>query len=82
MNQKTKLIAINNPTGSLMDEASLKDVESIAKSCGAYLFCDEVYFKINQYGQLFDESLTDLYERGISTGSMSKRWSLAGFSKV
>jgi aspartate/methionine/tyrosine aminotransferase len=78
---KTKLIAINNPnnpTGSLMDEAFLKAVVAIAQSCGAYLLCDEVYRGTNQDGSGFTASVADLYERGISTGSMSKTWSLAG----
>src|SRR6195952_1101896 len=78
---KTKLIAINNPnnpTGSLMDEAFLKAVVAIAQSCGAYLLCDEVYRGTNQDGSGFTASVADLYERGISTGSMSKKWSLAG----
>jgi aspartate/methionine/tyrosine aminotransferase len=77
----TKLIAINNPnnpTGSLMDEAFLKEVVAIARSCGAYLLCDEVYRGTNQEGSGFTASVADLYERGISTGSMSKTWSLAG----
>jgi aspartate/methionine/tyrosine aminotransferase len=79
--QKTKLIAINNPnnpTGSLMDEAFLKEVVAIAQSCGAYLLCDEVYRGTDQDGAGFTASVADLYERGISTGSMSKTWSLAG----
>ncbi|AMH43660.1 MULTISPECIES: aminotransferase [Burkholderiaceae] len=77
----TKLIAVNNPnnpTGSLMDEAFLKEVVAIARSCGAYLLCDEVYRGTNQEGSGFTASVADLYERGISTGSMSKTWSLAG----
>ncbi|KQR78390.1 aminotransferase [Burkholderia sp. Leaf177] len=79
--QKTKLIAINNPnnpTGSLMDEAFLREVVAIAQSCGAYLLCDEVYRGTDQEGSGFTASVADLYERGISTGSMSKTWSLAG----
>jgi aspartate/methionine/tyrosine aminotransferase len=79
--QKTKLIAINNPnnpTGSLMDETFLKEVVAIAQSCGAYLLCDEVYRGTDQEGSGFTASVADLYERGISTGSMSKTWSLAG----
>ena len=79
--QKTKLIAINNPnnpTGSLMNEAFLKEVVAIAQACGAYLLCDEVYRGTDQDGSGFTASVADLYERGISTGSMSKTWSLAG----
>jgi len=78
---KTKLIAINNPnnpTGSLMDKAFLREIARIADACGAYVLCDEVYRGIDQEGTGFTESMADLCERGISTGSMSKSYSLAG----
>jgi len=78
---RTKLIAINNPnnpTGSLMDGACLREIAAIADRCGAYVLCDEVYRGIDQEGTGFTESMTDLYDRGISTGSMSKSYSLAG----
>ena len=77
----TKLIAINNPnnpTGSLMDRAFLERIAQIAASVGAYVLCDEVYRGIDQQGDGYTDSIADLYERGISTGSMSKAYSLAG----
>lgn len=77
----TKLIAINNPnnpTGSLMDRAFLEQIVDIARACGAWILCDEVYRGIDQDGEGSTASLADLYERGISTGSMSKAYSLAG----
>jgi len=77
----TSLIAINNPnnpTGSLMDEQFLNEIVDIARSCDAYLLCDEVYRGIDQEGNGFTTSVADLYEKGISTGSMSKSFSLAG----
>jgi len=79
--QNTSLIAINNPnnpTGSLMDEQFLNEIVHIARSCDAYLLCDEVYRGIDQEGDGFTTSVADLYEKGISTGSMSKSFSLAG----
>jgi aspartate/methionine/tyrosine aminotransferase len=78
---RTKLIAINNPnnpTGSLMDGTYLREIAAIAGRCGAYVLCDEVYRGIDQEGTGFTESMADLYDRGISTGSMSKAYSLAG----
>jgi aspartate/methionine/tyrosine aminotransferase len=81
VNDKTRLIAINNPnnpTGSLMDEAFLADISEIARSCGAYVLCDEVYRGTDQEGSGYTASIADVYERGISTGSMSKTYSLAG----
>ncbi len=77
----TKLIAINNPnnpTGALMDKAYLEKVVAIARACGAWLLCDEVYRGINQQGNGTTESIADLYEKGISTASTSKAFSLAG----
>jgi len=80
VSEKTKLICINNPnnpTGSLMDEAYLKGIVDIARECGAYILCDEVYRHLNHDGAYYP-SIVDLYEKGISTGSMSKVFSLAG----
>ncbi len=78
---RTKLIAItnpNNPTGALMNRTDLELVASIAASCGAWVLCDEVYRGLDQEGDGTTASMADLYERGISTGSMSKVFSLAG----
>lgn len=81
INANTTLIALNNPnnpTGSLMDESFLKQVAEIARSCGAHILCDEVYRGTDQSGDGVTASIADLYEKGISTGSMSKAFSLAG----
>ncbi|WP_227245726.1 aminotransferase [Paraburkholderia caribensis] len=77
----TRVIAINNPnnpTGSLMDREFLVEIAGIARSCGAYVLNDEVYRGTDQEGTGFTASIADVYEKGISTGSMSKTWSLAG----
>jgi aspartate/methionine/tyrosine aminotransferase len=77
----TRLIAINNPnnpTGALMDVALLREVVGIARGCGAWLLCDEVYRGTDQEGDGTTASVADLYEKGISTASMSKTFSLAG----
>ncbi len=79
--ENTRLIAINNPnnpTGSVMDRALLGEIVAIARRCGAWLLCDEVYRGTAQEGDGMTPSIFDLYERGISTGSMSKTFSLAG----
>lgn len=76
-----KLVAINNPnnpTGSLMDEAFLREIVAICERAGAWLLCDEVYRGIDQSEPGTTVSVADLYERGISTGSMSKAFSMAG----
>jgi aspartate/methionine/tyrosine aminotransferase len=77
----TKLICLNNPnnpTGALMDRDFLLRVVEIARGCGAWILCDEVYRGTDQEGDGMTASIADLYEKGISTGSMSKTWSLAG----
>jgi len=77
----TRLIAINNPnnpTGALMDEPFLRQVVEIADRSGAWLLSDEVYRGTDQEGEGTTASVADLYARGISTGSMSKSFSLAG----
>lgn len=81
MCSNTKLICINNPnnpSGSVMDEAYLRAVVEIAKANDAYVLCDEVYRGLNHEGDYFTTSIVDMYEKGISTGSMSKTFSLAG----
>ncbi|WP_432349546.1 aminotransferase (plasmid) [Shinella yambaruensis] len=77
----TKLIAINNPnnpTGALMDRAYLEKIVEIARGAGAWILCDEVYRGTDQEGDGMTASIADLYEKGISTASMSKTFALAG----
>ncbi|MBC3475680.1 aminotransferase [Pseudomonas taiwanensis] len=79
--KNTKLIALNNPnnpTGSLMDRAMLEQIVEVARSVDAWLLCDEVYRGTDQVGNGYTVSIADLYEKGISTASMSKAYSLAG----
>jgi aspartate/methionine/tyrosine aminotransferase len=81
VNANTKLIVLNNPnnpTGALMDRALLEQIVHIARGCGAYILCDEVYRGADQEGDGYTVSIADLYEKGISTASMSKAYSLAG----
>jgi aspartate/methionine/tyrosine aminotransferase len=78
--EKTKCIIINNPnnpTGALMDNDTLKEIVAIAREADAYILSDEVYRNLLQEDQHIS-SIVDLYEKGISTSSMSKVLSLAG----
>lgn len=80
VNKNTKIININNPnnpSGALMPEEMLREIVEIARSADAYVLCDEVYRGLNQT-EHYAKSIVDLYERGISIGSMSKVFSLAG----
>lgn len=81
VDDKTKLIVINNPhnpTGSLIDESLMKRICQIAENAGAYLLCDETYL-----GLFYEEkdkvpSAVDIYDKAIATGSFSKGISLTG----
>ena len=76
-----QLIALtnpNNPTGALIDEPMLEEIAAIARDAGAWVLCDEVYRGTDEAGSGTTTSMADVYERGISTGSMSKAYSLAG----
>ena len=74
MRKNTKMICINNPnnpTGALMPSDMLREIISVARENGAYILSDEVYRHLTQE-DIWCESVADLYEKGISVGSMSK----------
>ena len=76
----TKMICINNPnnpTGALMDDKFLEEIVEIARSVGAWVLSDETYRHLSQEDG-WCRSIADIYEKGISVGSMSKVFSLAG----
>lgn len=76
---ETRLIALtnpNNPTGALMDAGMLSRLVDIARAHDLWILCDEVYRGTEQGATM--PSIADLYEKGISTGSTSKAFSLAG----
>ena len=80
VDENTKMITVNNPnnpTGSWIPEEIMMQIVEVAKSVDAYLLSDEVYRGISEDGE-YMYSVTDLYEKGISVGSMSKIFSLAG----
>ena len=77
----TKLICLNNPnnpTGAVIPNSMLEKIANIANKVGAYILCDEVYRGLNHEENPFSISIADIYDKGISTGSMSKVFSLAG----
>jgi len=79
--ENTSIICLNNPnnpTGSLIEEDLLKEIVEIARACDAYILCDEVYRGLLHDPNLKVPSIVDIYEKGISTSSMSKVFSLAG----
>ncbi len=68
----------NNPTGSLMDREMLEKIAGIARQHGAWVLCDEAYRGLVHEPGVSVPSMADIYEKGVSTGSMSKVFSLAG----
>ncbi len=77
---ETKVICLNNPnnpTGALMSRELMEQIVDMARRADAYLLCDEVYRHLTQRDE-YSVSVVDLYEKGISVGSMSKVFSLAG----
>lgn len=77
---KTRLIFIcnpNNPTGHLMTGDELQRVVELAERVGAWVLTDEVYRGLEWTGAR-TPSAAVLYERGISTGSVSKALGLQG----
>ena len=77
---RTKLIFIcnpNNPTGHVLDEKALSRVIELADRVGAWVLTDEVYRSLEWNGQPTPR-VANLYERGISTGSVSKVLGLQG----
>lgn len=77
---KTRLIYLcnpNNPTGHVLDQETLKQVIELADRVGAYVLCDEVYRGLEWHGAETPR-VASLYERGISTGSISKVFGMQG----
>ncbi|MGT2925973.1 aminotransferase [Streptococcus cuniculipharyngis] len=75
----TKMICINNannPTGALMDASYLTELVSIAQKVGAYILSDEVYQPLELGLEI--PAIVDLYDKGISTNSLSKTYSVPG----
>ncbi len=77
---KTKMITIchpNNPSGSIMDEASMIKLVEFARSRDLYLHGDEVY-KGSELSGVESPSFADLYDKAIVTSGLSKALALPG----
>lgn len=78
---KTKLLCLNNPnnpTGAVIPDWMLEKIVEIAQKKNVWILSDEVYRGLNLYGKPYSLSIADIYEKGISVGSMSKTYSLPG----
>lgn len=74
--ENTKMICLNlpnNPTGTTLDNDMLWQLVKLCKENNLYLMVDEAYRGL--YNEL---SISDIYEKGISTSGLSKILSTAG----
>ncbi|MGT2637149.1 aminotransferase [Streptococcus ratti] len=75
----TKMICINNannPTGAVMDRSFLEKLVELARAADIYILSDEVYRPLEE--ELDVPAIYDLYDKGISTHSLSKTYSVPG----
>jgi hypothetical protein len=80
MGPRVKLIYLchpSNPTGAILSESELQEICRIAGRHGAYVVSDEIYRGLEWEGGL-SPSVVNLYERGISTSSVSKTLGMSG----
>ena len=57
----------NNPTGTTLDHEEMQQLIQICKKHDLYVLVDEIYRGLYQ-----EESISDLYEKGIATSGLSK----------
>jgi aspartate/methionine/tyrosine aminotransferase len=77
----TRVIYVNqphNPTGTLMDRATLERVAQLAAERGIVLFGDEVYRELEHDPADRLPAACDLDARAVSLGSISKSYGLPG----
>jgi aspartate/methionine/tyrosine aminotransferase len=77
----TTLIAVNfpnNPTGSIADQATFRDLAALCAERGIHLFSDEVYRGLERDESLRLPQAADLFDRGVSLNVMSKAYGLPG----
>ncbi|SHJ25787.1 Aspartate/methionine/tyrosine aminotransferase [Dethiosulfatibacter aminovorans DSM 17477] len=78
VDKNTKIISLtnpNNPSGAYTREGLLREMVELAREVDAYILCDEIYRGLDEE---YMPSIVDVYEKGISTSSMSKVYSMAG----
>ena len=80
----TKAIVIcspNNPTGCILDTASLDAVARVAEQAGIYVVCDDVYNRlvyVDGY-ERFAQRHPELREQTVVIESFSKPWAMTGW---
>lgn len=77
----TRVISINfpnNPTGAVLDKDRFKDLVSLCRENGIYLFSDEVYRLVERDPAIRLPQAADAYEKGLSLNVLSKAYGLSG----
>lgn len=78
---KPKLLVLNNPnnpSGAVWDDEVLSKIVNLCKPNGTYIFCDEVYAPLFHSTNPPKSIVNFGYANTISSGSMSKAFSMAG----
>lgn len=81
INSDTRLLIMSSPahpTGYLLPSKKLFDIVEIAREAHLLVLCDETYHGLEHEPQERLPKFCDIYERGISLGSMSKAYGLPG----
>lgn len=72
---QTRMIIVNhpsNPTGASLSLEEMHRLVHLCRAYGVYMLCDEVYKRPEA------PSFSDLYEKAVVTGSLSKLYGLSG----
>ena len=75
---ETKMFILNspnNPTGTVIKQSLMEELIELARSHSIYILVDEIYRGMNN---TLCDSISDMYELGIATASLSKVYSFAG----
>lgn len=65
----------NNPTGTVIQQKTMEGLIKLAREHSIYILVDEIYRGMNN---TLCDSISDMYELGIATSSLSKIYSFAG----
>ncbi|PKP34599.1 MAG: aspartate aminotransferase [Bacteroidetes bacterium HGW-Bacteroidetes-17] len=80
VNSKTKMIAVcnpNNPTGYALTSDEMREIITIAKNVGAWIYADEIYRGAELNGITLD-SFVGMYDKVMVNGGLSKAYALPG----
>ncbi len=84
LSRKTKAIIVNspsNPTGSVLDEETLRGIAQLANDNDFFIISDEIYEKIIYDGHKHFSvgSIPEAQDKVITTGGVSKAYSMTGW---